>query len=345
MESNGNSSDMTTETGVFDSLSPVMILDSVERAYSLRLDGVLTAYSSYINRVYEVRDEDERSWIAKFYRPGRWTAAAVREEHQFLTDCAEFEIPVVPPVPGLDGETLHKTMPTEDGVEVLFTLFPKRAGRGFDAERDEDWLRLGSLVARVHLAGSDREAVHRLKCTPVETTAVFLRELDAGGYVHPDCLAEFESVSNRILEAIDPLFHGVIGQRIHGDCHRGNILDRVDEGLLLIDFDDMMTGPPVQDLWLLLPGYAMDSFRELSLLIEGYETFTPFDRSSLHLIEPLRFMRMIYYLTWCARQRRDARFHEAHPDWGSRAFWIKEIEDLSAQEDVIREALRTDFMV
>jgi Ser/Thr protein kinase RdoA (MazF antagonist) len=109
---------------------------------------------------------------------------------------------------------------------------------------------------------------------------------------------------------------------------------------VLIDFDDMMRGPPVQDIWLVLPGYAAESRRELALLLEGYERFAVFDRETLALIEPLRFMRMIYFLVWRARQRGDYWFRESFPEWGSEAFWMKETEDLRTQAQVIHTALR-----
>ena len=139
---------------------------------------------------------------------------------------------------------------------------------------------------------------------------------------------------------IDPVFHDARAHRIHGDCHRGNVIDRPGDGLALIDFDDMMTGPPVQDLWLMLPDHAAQSARELSALLEGYEQFQAFDRSTLRLIEPLRFMRMIYFLAWRARQRNDYWFRGSFPDWGTEAFWIKETEDLREQAAVVRAALR-----
>jgi Ser/Thr protein kinase RdoA (MazF antagonist) len=88
---------------------------------------------------------------------------------------------------------------------------------------------------------------------------------------------------------------------------------------------------------MLLPGRLADAREEAERLIEGYETFRPFDRGSLRLIEPLRAIRMIYYLAWCARQSRDASFRVNHPDWGSHGFWAKEIADLESQLDVIRE--------
>ncbi len=136
-----------------------------------------------------------------------------------------------------------------------------------------------------------------------------------------------------------PLFDGVAMHRIHGDCHRGNMIERPGTGLALIDFDDMMMGPAVQDLWLVLPGRAAESRRELGILLDAYEGFAAFDRASLRLIEPLRFMRMIYFLAWRARQRDDYWFRESFPQWGTEAFWIKETEDLQEQAAMVRDAV------
>ncbi len=325
------------ESGAFDPLTPFVVSKAVEETLHIRLDGALTAYPSYVNRVYGVADEDGLPYVVKFYRPGRWTVDAILEEHEFVGDCAAAELPVVAPIPGAGGRTLHATSASGDDreTEYLFSLYPKRAGRNFDAETPEDWRRLGSLVGRLHAVGAARAAHHRLLCSPEASSAAFLSELEASDAVHPDVREEFFSVARTVLDRIAPQFRGAAVQRIHGDCHRGNILSRGEEGLLLIDFDDMMTGPPVQDLWLLLPGRMGDCAGELAMILEGYEEFMPFDRSTLGLIEPLRFMRMLYFLAWCARQRGDRHFHAAYPDWGTAAFWMKEIEDMRDQADVV----------
>lgn len=56
----------------------------------------------------------------------------------------------------------------------------------------------------------------------------------------------------------------------------------------------------------------------------------------MRLIEPLRAMRMVYYLAWCARQSRDCAFLQNHPGWGGPAFWARELADLEGQLEVIR---------
>lgn len=316
---------------IFRHLSPDLVIRSIESSFDLRLSGVLTPYSSYINRVYGVEGEDADRFVVKYYRPGRWSEEAIMEEHRFLTECEKADIPVAAPIASRAGKTLHSVLVDETGESYRFALFRQRGGRQFDAERKEDWLRLGSLVARVHTVGRSGKATHRTTCTPDRATRAHLSEIKEARVVHPDLEAEFFDLADEILDVISPSFEGVRLQRIHGDCHRGNILERPGEGLMLIDFDDMMVGPTVQDLWLLLPDHTDQVYAELELLIEGYEQFATFERNTLSLIEPLRFMRMIHYLAWSARQRTDTRFLDSFPDWGGKAFWIKEIEDLRQQ--------------
>ena len=330
----------------FELLSPSLILRGLELSRDLSLTDSLMTYPSYVNRVYGIRDRDGVDYVAKFYRPGRWTWEAVREEHRFLEDCIRAEIPVVAPLADSDGETVGEitAVDPEEGRETvfLFALFPLKGGRQFDAEGEEDWLRLGSLLGRLHRTGKERKAPSRMICTPETSTEPFIRDLLEQNLVHPQMAGDFRQICGEVLDQIRPLFRNLPLFRIHGDCHRGNILDRSREGLLLIDFDDMMTGPAMQDMWLLLPDYAEESYREISLLTEGYEQFLPFPRGELKLLEPLRFMRMIYYLHWCARQREDSTFLKHFPDWGSRSFWLKEVEDLRLQAERIDRWISRD---
>lgn len=317
----------------FDDLKPELAAQAVQEAFSLSLDGFWAPYPSYVNRVYGLRSEDGRDFVAKFYRPGRWSPEALREEHAFLADLAEREIPVVIPFPDSDGDTLP-TLALEggDGADILFpfALFPKRGGRGFDAESEDDWLRLGRLAGRVHAVGRLRDAEHRVEFKPGLLSA-YAAELSDDRLVHPDCRSAFREVLEEAEGILDPLLAEARLHRVHGDFHRGNILDRPEEGLLLIDFDDMAMGPAVQDLWLLLPGSSDECAVELAQILEGYEEFCPFNHDELALIEPLRFLRMVHYLAWQARQRDDSGFLTHFQDWGGRAFWIKETEDLGDQ--------------
>lgn len=327
--------------GAFDLLTPHVAVQAVESVIGAHVDGALTSFPSYVNRVYGFGAADGRQYVAKFYRPGRWSYEAIAEEHLLVAECAALDLPVVAPIGDAGGGALRvvEAAGAERTQEFCFSVYPKRSGRTFDADRDQDWLRIGSLVGRLHAAAAAGGAEHRMTCTPEESTSRFLDDLERAGLVPPDLAGEFYDLADAAVDRIAPLFDGVPLQRLHGDCHRGNILDRAGQGLLLIDFDDMMIGPPVQDLWLLLPGRAAECRRELALLLEGYERFQPFDRRTAALIEPLRLMRMVYYLAWQALQRRDRRFRESFPQWGGRAFWEQEIEDLRTQVRVIEGEL------
>jgi Ser/Thr protein kinase RdoA (MazF antagonist) len=308
----------------FENLTPDAILTFVEAACGLRLTGFTAALPSYINRVYELRATDGTKLIVKFYRPGRWSREAIEDEHRFVLDCCEAEVPVVP------ARTLENGSTIGEAGGLLFAVYPRKAGRQFEINNDADWTRLGTLVARMHLCGERRSAPGRITIHPQLSTLSDVEHLC--GSVIPEKFRDgYKNAAMQVIEAGAPLFDGVERIRIHGDCHRGNILDRLDDGLLLIDFDDMAMGPPVQDLWLLLPDRATKSEHEIGLFLSGYERFRRFNRQSLRCIEPLRAMRMIYFLAWCGRQMNDFVFKRNFPDWGSDNFWQKEINDLREQ--------------
>ncbi len=317
----------------FEHLVPDTMLTAVENGLGRSMTGLATPLPSYINRVYEVQAADGERLIAKFYRPGRWSREALQDEHDFVADCAEDEIPVIAPLEFPGGGTLREA----DGVH--FTVFPKRFGRQLEINSPKDWLRVGRLLGRVHVAGSRTPAANRTDLHPAQSTGQHIDHLTENGFVTPRFRDEFRDITSRLLDLIVDLFDDEEFIRIHGDCHCGNLLYRPGEGIMIIDFDDMMVGPPVQDLWLLLPDRADRCRRELALLLRGYEQFREFDDRSLRLIEPLRAMRIIYFLAWCSRQINDFRFRTMYPEWGSNAFWQREVNDLSHQLEIIGQHL------
>lgn len=320
-----------TETIGYSELTPDRLLDGVEEELGRRLVGFAHPLTSYINRVYELQEATGERIIAKFYRPGRWSLEALEEEHAFVLACAEAEIPVVPPMALPDERTLGNV----DGI--YFAVYPKRRGRDFEACTEEEWQRIGHILGRLHAVGRQEPAEHRVVLHPGYSTEQNIRDLLEGDYVPDRFRTDFESTARSIADMVTPMFEDAELFRIHGDCHHANILERPDEGLMLIDFDDMATGPAVQDLWMLLPDRADRCRREINLILEGYETFQEFDDRTLRLIEPLRAMRMLYFLAWCARQIADAGFSRTFPDWGSDAFWRGQIADLAHQLALIRE--------
>ncbi|MCK5479827.1 MAG: serine/threonine protein kinase, partial [Gammaproteobacteria bacterium] len=80
---------------------------------------------------------------------------------------------------------------------------------------------------------------------------------------------------------------------------------------------------------------------EIDIFLEGYETFRNFDRRTLRLIEPLRAMRYIHYTAWCAHQVVEDGETRVVEDFGSRAYWQAEINDLADQLERIRSGSST----
>ena len=239
---------------------------------------------------------------------------------------------MIPPFVLSDGELINAI----DGI--YFSVMPKRFGREIEINDDDDYRRIGRLLGRIHVAGDKRKAKNRIELNPLKSTKVDVDYL-VENFIPDDFKNIFQTTCGNIIDISVKLFEKVKNIRIHGDCHQKNILFRPGEGMMIIDFDDMMNGPSVQDLWLLLPDYSNKSRREINLILDGYEIFREFDDMELRLIEPLRAMRMIYYLAWCSKQANDYKFKTTFPQWGSNGFWKNEITDLVNQLDVIKKHL------
>lgn len=310
-------------TDLFLNLTPDRVLEAVERA-GLETRPVCYPLNSFENRVYEVELADRSRIIAKFYRPGRWLREQILEEHRFLADCAEAEIPVGAAVPFPDGETVHQT------ESIFYALFERRGGRAPDEMTDSLAERLGMLTGRLHAVGARRPAAHRLRLSSDPFVRANLAWLEEHDTLPSHLEARYLDAGRRVADHLDHLLDGVETQRVHGDLHLGNVLDR-DGRLRLVDFDDMVIGPPVQDVWLPLPGRDPDTARQREIFLKGYEQLRLFDRSTLRLVEPLRALRLIHYATWLARRWHDPIFPATWPQFGTEEYWQSETEALEEQ--------------
>jgi Ser/Thr protein kinase RdoA (MazF antagonist) len=325
-----------SQEAVFPMLLPDTVLTLAEQQLNCRCQAICRQLNSYINRVFELVSEDGHGLVIKFYRPDRWSRGGIEEADRFVLELQEQEIPVVAPLPLLDGTTLAEYRDPETDSRVLFSIFPRMGGRFLDEFSHGQWLEIGRLLGRMHQVGATSRAAHRNTVHPLQTTMDQVRFLLNGNFMAPHLEQSFNSVSRELIELITPLFEGMESIRLHGDCHFANMIHRPDESFFLIDFDDMVNGPPVQDVWMLFPSYRQKSLAEIELFLEGYETFRHFDRSSLCLMEPLRAMRYIHYAAWCAQQSRDPGFASQNPEWGSELYWQEEVRDLREQLERIR---------
>jgi Ser/Thr protein kinase RdoA (MazF antagonist) len=309
----------------FASLGPDRVLDALD-SVGLRGDGRLLALNSYENRVYQVGMEEGAPVVVKFYRPERWSDAAILEEHAFVQELVEREVPVVPAL-ALEGGTLHAF----GGFK--FAVFPRRGGRApeLDDPKTLEWI--GRFIGRIHAVGGLSAFAER----PALTPDTFGREprdylLDKG-FIPPELLAAYTSVVEQALAGVERCYARageVPVLRLHGDCHAGNVLWTPD-GPHFVDFDDSRMGPAVQDLWMLLSGERPDMVRQMGDILAGYEDFCEFDPRQLYLVEALRTLRLIHYSAWLARRWDDPAFPAAFPWFNTQRYWQDRILELREQ--------------
>lgn len=319
-------------TDLFIALTPERVLAAVEAA-GLECNNLCYPLNSFENRVYEVELTDRSRVVAKFYRPGRWSAEQILEEHRFLRELDEADIPVCTLRPFPDGSTLKQI------DDIYYGLSDRRGGRAPDELDAGTARRLGMLVGRIHNVGArdsagsrrplDAEHFVRLPLAWLAEHRVLPRALEASYFQAAEAIADH---ADQLLGRFDT-------HRIHADLHLGNLLLR-DGSFNLLDFDDMTTGPAVQDLWLALPGRDAESLRLRSDLLAGYEQFRLFDRTSWILVETLRGLRMVRYAVWLARRWHDPAFRAGWPHFGTREYWEGEIRDLEEQLTIIRREER-----
>ncbi len=319
----------------YDTLTPDVVMDALA-SIGLWADGRLTALSSYENRVYQIGlDEPVQGHaqvVAKFYRPERWSEAAILEEHAFAAELAAAEVPAVAPLV-IEGRTLHHH------AGFAFSLSPRRGGRAPELDDEEVLEWIGRFLARIHTVGEAAPFAHR----PTLDLASFAIEprdwLLAHDAIPLDVGSAWERLCNDAITAIEGKLSAFQPQhlRLHGDCHPGNILWTPDQGPHFVELDDARMGPAVQDLWMLQSGERAQRQRQLGALIDGYEQFREFDRRELALIEPLRTLRLIHYSAWLARRWADPAFPRAFPWFGSSDYWKGQCQMLEDQLEAMEE--------
>jgi len=304
-----DSQDDASGTVPFARLKPECVLDAIDSVMSaigVRTDGRMLPLNSYENRVYQIGVEDGPPVVAKFYRPERWTDEAILEEHAFVAELVEREIPAVP-ARVFEGRTLH----TFDGFR--FSIFERRGGRAPDLDRRDTLEWLGRFIGRIHAVGQTQDYTAR-PTLDIQTFGYEPRDfLLSQRFIPDDVRTAWETVINLALEGVQQAFERageIRALRMHGDCHPSNVL-WTDAGPHFVDFDDSRMGPAVQDLWLLLPGERAEASRALTDLLAGYEDFCEFEPRELYLIEALRTLRLIHYQAWLARRWDDPAFPAA----------------------------------
>ncbi len=321
----------TEATLAFQSLEPDDILEATE-SLGFDVNGRLLALNSYENRVYRIGVGQRDNRIVKFYRPERWSDAAILEEHGFATELADAELPVVAPL-RIDGSTLHHR------GHFRLAAFPNRGGRPPDLDRLDQLEQLGRLVGQIHNVG----ALDAFAARPAIDIDAFGSDsmnylLDAG-WIPVELETAYESVAEAVLDEVEAAFERVgptTQLRLHGDFHPGNVL--VDEDRFhLVDLDDARTGPAIQDLWMFLSGQRSEMEPQLAALLSGYAAFRDFPSAELGLVEALRSLRIMHYAAWLARRWDDPAFQQAFPWFAERRYWDEHVLALREQIALMQE--------
>lgn len=282
--------------------------------------------NSYENRVYDLFLEGETKKdhiIAKVYRPHRWSEESIAEEHEFLFDLKNQGIPAVAPVKR-EGQSYLK----KNGM--IFSFFPKALGRMPQELQPQDLRQIGRQLAKLHNVGALKPAKHRPSLDVENFGWDSLDLLEE--WVVPEVWDRYEEAACEILEYLEDGIQGESFIRIHGDCHKGNILQTDPrEGrseYFFVDFDDFINGLPVQDFWMLFSSDESGNREELDEFLKGYEELRLFNESHLDLMGPLRGLRIIYYAAWIARRWTDPSFPKIFPEFRNYLYWAEEVEAL-----------------
>ncbi|MEN0586518.1 MULTISPECIES: serine/threonine protein kinase [unclassified Kosakonia] len=319
---------MTCNAFTFQTLHPDTIMDALFEQ-GIRVDSGLTPLNSYENRVYQFQDEDRKRYVVKFYRPARWSAEQILEEHEFALDLQRDDVPVAAPL-AFNNQTLLTHQ------DFFLAVFPSVGGRQFEADNLEQMEWVGRYLGRMHQTGSKKRFISRPEIG-VKEYLIEPRQLFETSTLVPSALKdEFLRAADKLIDAVMAQWHNRFNLlRLHGDCHAGNILWR--DGPMFVDLDDARNGPAVQDLWMLLHGDKAEQRMQLEIIVEAYEEFSEFNMAELGLMEPLRAMRLVYYLAWLIRRWDDPAFPKNFPWLSSEDHWRRQILIFLEQVKVLQE--------
>ena len=323
--------DRDDSTLAYQNLQPDDILESLEEL-GFDCNGRILALNSYENRVYKVGTGERDNLVAKFYRPGRWSDAAIVEEHEFADELQAHEIPVVAPL-SIDGTSLHRRGP------FRIAVYPCEGGRAPELDNPDHLKQLGRFVARIHLVGETSHFEHRPEIDIDSYGNDSIDFLLSNGFIPRDLEASYESVANLVIEGVEAAGDrtgAFTTLRLHADFHPGNVLVAGDQ-FHIVDLDDARTGPAVQDLWMFMSGNREEQIPQLAELLEGYQEFRRFDARELHLVEALRSLRILHYAAWLARRWEDPAFKQAFPWFDSPRYWDEHLLSLREQVALMQE--------
>jgi len=306
------------------SLTPELQLDALA-SIGVYPETGLMQLNSYENRVSLFTDENKIRYVVKFYRPQRWSEAQILEDHSFSLHLKKEGNLLAEPV-CIEDKTLFEFQ------GYYFALFKSITARSLEADNLDHLFEVGSAIGKLHQT-SQQQTFNKREQLDIDTLLTSpIKQLKESPLI-PVFVREALFVAMDEIETLtSQLFNKQSFTQIclHGDCHASNIL--MDEDTPnFVDFDDCKMGPAIQDIWMLLSGERQEQQLQLATLIEGYEQEFEFDNQQIKLIEPLRSMRIIHYVSWINKRWSDPAFPLNFPWFTTDQYWQELLQSLQQQ--------------
>ncbi|MCG6200727.1 serine/threonine protein kinase [Psychromonas antarctica] len=322
---------MTDANFSYLSLTPEVQLDALA-SIGIYPESGLIALNSYENRVSLFTDENKIRYVVKFYRPQRWSAAQLQEEHQFTLALQRQGSHVAAPIE-IDQQTLFRF----NGY--YFALFHSLSARSLQLDNIDQLFDIGSALGKMHRVGAQSKFKERERLDVTTMISAPFQTLQTSKlipkFIRDPLFATLTRLEQQVHKQLSQDKSKIIC--LHGDCHASNILIKADIPYF-VDFDDCKMGPAIQDIWMLLSGSRVEKQLQLSILLDGYQEEYDFDLKELHLIESLRSMRMINYVGWINKRWADPAFPMNFPWFTTDQYWKELLQSLQQQTSAIKEA-------
>ncbi|MEL0628466.1 serine/threonine protein kinase [Psychromonas aquatilis] len=314
----------------YNDLTPECQLDALASIGIYPETGLL-ALNSYENRVYSFTDENQQRYVVKFYRPQRWNQAQLLEDHAFSQHLLDAGVDLSVPLT-FDGQTLH----TFAGYQ--FAIFNNLSARTLAVDNIDSLYDVGVSLGKMHKAGANFKFTQRPDLDIKKTLQSAIQNLATCEYIPNVIHEQFFLTLSQIQAKIDSKSLPQLAMiAIHGDAHASNILLK-NEQPFWVDFDDCKMGPAIQDIWMLLHGDKHEQQLQMSMILDGYQEEYEFDNEEFAVIEILRTMRIINYVSWINIRWSDPAFSRNFPWFITDQYWKELLQSLQQQLVSLDEA-------
>lgn len=264
----------------------------------------------------------EGQYILKKINKKFWGLEKLLEEHRLLEYLSSSGVPVACPVKVNSADTYFER---EDSIYVLMPKLMNNPMDFFSPQSRRMYVAIGRAIAALH------KALAVYPC-PINSFTI-----DPYRVLYQDIIPELqeyteEQEGHRVVQLLSVLqdemrdaFENLPRQRIHGDCHTGNVCVSGDLVTGFIDCDHLPMGPRLFDLgeylihiikWDVENIEKTNAFFSLyPALIEGYHALNPLTERELRSLWHMFLYIQLAFYHWKMKNGRS----DAAPDL--KAFW------------------------